>query len=82
VLRAERPPVFTAPFEGNLYLKTPLDRFFALDKGPIVFQVPDFEDRFWVYPFYDARTDEFSEIGQQYGTKPATTRGYVCCGLP
>src|SRR6266481_1888518 len=31
--------------------------FFALDKGPIVFQVPDFGDRFWVYPFYDARTD-------------------------
>jgi hypothetical protein len=44
--------------------------FFALDEGPIVFQVPDFRDRFWVYPFYDARTDEFSEIGQQYGTKP------------
>jgi len=44
--------------------------FFALDKGPIVFQVPDFGDRFWVYPLYDARTDEFSEIGKQYGTKP------------
>jgi hypothetical protein len=46
---------------------------FALDKGPIVFQVPDFGDRFWVCPFYDARTDEFSEIGQQYGTKPGFT---------
>ena len=44
--------------------------FFALDKGPIVFQVPEFGDRFWVYSLYDARTDEFSEIGQQYGTKP------------
>lgn len=44
--------------------------FFALDKGPIVFQVPDFGDRFWVYPLYDARTDEFSEIGKQYDTKP------------
>ena len=44
--------------------------FFALDKGPIVFQVPDFGDRFWVYAHYDARTDEFSEIGKQYGTKP------------
>jgi hypothetical protein len=44
--------------------------FFALDKEPIVFQVPDFGDRFWVYPLYDARTDEFSEIGKQYGTKP------------
>jgi hypothetical protein len=44
--------------------------FFALDDGPIVFQVPDFGDRFWVYPLYDGRTDEFAEIGKQYGTKP------------
>lgn len=44
--------------------------FFTLDKEPIVFQVPDFGDRFWVYALYDARTDEFSEIGRQYGTKP------------
>ncbi|MGB6798569.1 MAG: DUF1254 domain-containing protein [Xanthobacteraceae bacterium] len=44
--------------------------FFALDKEPVVFQVPDFGDRFWVYPLYDARIDEFSEIGKQYGTKP------------
>ncbi len=43
---------------------------FALDKEPVVFQVPDFGDRFWVYALYDARTDEFSEIGKQYGTKP------------
>jgi hypothetical protein len=42
----------------------------TLDKEPIVFQVPDFADRFWVYALYDARTDEFSEIGKQYGTKP------------
>jgi hypothetical protein len=44
--------------------------FFALDEGPIVFQVPDFGDRFWVYALYDARTDEFAEIGKPYGTKP------------
>ena len=44
--------------------------FFTLDKEPIVFQVPDFGDRFWVYALYDARTDEFAEIGKQYGTKP------------
>jgi hypothetical protein len=44
--------------------------WFNLDNGPIVFQVPDFGDRFWVYALYDARTDEFSEIGKQYGTKP------------
>jgi hypothetical protein len=43
---------------------------FALDKEPIVFQVPDFGDRFWVYGLYDGRTDEFSQIGKQYGTKP------------
>jgi hypothetical protein len=41
-----------------------------LDKEPIVFQVPDFVDRFWAYALYDARTDEFSEIGKAYGTKP------------
>lgn len=44
--------------------------YFALDKEPVVFQVPDFKDRFWVYALYDARTDEFSEIGKPYGTKP------------
>ena len=44
--------------------------FFALDKEPIVFQIPEFGDRFWVYALYDARTDEFSEIGKQHGTKP------------
>jgi hypothetical protein len=44
--------------------------FFDLDNGPIAFQVPDFGDRFWVYALYDARTDEFSSIGKQYGTKP------------
>jgi hypothetical protein len=41
-----------------------------LDETPIVFQVPDFGDRFWVYALWDTRTDEFAEIGQQYGTKP------------
>ena len=44
--------------------------FFALDKEPIVIQVPEFGDRFWVYPLYDGRTDEFSAIGRAYGTKP------------
>lgn len=41
-----------------------------LDNEPIVFQVPDFGNRFWVYALYDARTDQFSQIGQQNGTKP------------
>jgi hypothetical protein len=44
--------------------------FLPLDKEAFVFQVPDFGDRFWVGALYDARTDEFSQIGKQYGTKP------------
>jgi len=44
--------------------------FAALEKEPMVFQVPDFGQRFWVYPIYDNRTDEIGRIGQQYGTKP------------
>jgi hypothetical protein len=44
--------------------------FMTLDKEPIVFQVPDFGDRFWVYAHYDARSVELSEIGKQYGTEP------------
>jgi hypothetical protein len=42
----------------------------AVDKDPVVMQVPDFGDRFWVYAVYDARSDEFSKLGKQYGTKP------------
>jgi len=41
-----------------------------LDEEPIVFQVPDFGDCFWVYALYDARTDELSNICKQYSTKP------------
>ncbi|MFT3921866.1 MAG: DUF1214 domain-containing protein [Myxococcales bacterium] len=44
--------------------------FGAVDREPVVLQIPDFGDRFWVYSLYDARSDEFSALGQQYGTKP------------
>ncbi len=44
--------------------------FFSLDIEPVVMQVPDFGDRFWVYAMYDARTDQFAEMGKPYGTKP------------
>lgn len=44
--------------------------FFSLDKEPVVCQVPDFGDRFWVYALYDARTDQFGQLGKPYGTKP------------
>lgn len=44
--------------------------FFSLDQEPVVIQVPDFGDRFWVYALYDNRTDQFGHLGKPYGTKP------------
>jgi hypothetical protein len=44
--------------------------FDALDTNPIVFQVPDFGDRYWSFALYDARTNEFGSIGKQSGTAP------------
>jgi hypothetical protein len=44
--------------------------FFSLDEEPVILQVPDFGDRFWVYALYDARTDQFAEIGKPYKNKP------------
>src|SRR5262245_36664907 len=44
--------------------------FFSLDEEPVILQVPDFGSRFWVYAVYDARTDQFAEIGKPYGSKP------------
>jgi hypothetical protein len=42
----------------------------ALDQSPVVIQVPDFGDRFWVYQIVDLRTDSFAELGAMYGTRP------------
>lgn len=44
--------------------------YLSLEKEPVVIQVPDFGNRFWTLPVYDARTDQISELGLQYGTKP------------
>lgn len=44
--------------------------FFSLDEEPVVVQVPDFGSRFWVYALYDARTDQFGELGKPYASKP------------
>ena len=52
--------------------------FTALDKEPVVIQVPDFGDRFYVFALYDQRTDEIAQIGKQYGTKPGF---YLIVGL-
>jgi hypothetical protein len=44
--------------------------FFSLDEEPVVMQVPDFGERFWVYALYDARTNQFAEVGKPYKSKP------------
>jgi hypothetical protein len=42
----------------------------ALDQSPVVIQVPDFGDRFWVYQIVDTRTDSFVQLGEMYATTP------------
>jgi hypothetical protein len=42
----------------------------ALDISPVVVQVPDFGNRFWVYQMVDLRTDSFVQLGKMYGTTP------------
>ena len=42
----------------------------ALELSPVVIQVPDFGDRFWVYQIVDLRTDSFVQIGKMYNTTP------------
>lgn len=42
----------------------------ALDVSPVVVQVPDFGERFWVYQIVDLRTDSFVQLGKMYRTMP------------
>jgi hypothetical protein len=42
----------------------------ALDQSSVVLQVPDFDDRFWVYQVVDIRTDSCVQLGKMYGTTP------------
>ena len=42
----------------------------ALDVSPVVVQVPDFGNRFWVYQVVDLRTDSFVQLGKMYNTTP------------
>ena len=44
--------------------------YMDLGKEPVIVQVPEFGDRYWVIEAEDARADEFSNLGKQYGTKP------------
>ena len=42
----------------------------GLEQSPVVIQVPDFGDRFWVYQAVDLRSDSFVRLGKMYGTTP------------
>jgi hypothetical protein len=60
----------------------------ALDVSPVVIQVPDFGNRFWVYQVVDLRTDSFASLGKMYGTRPGfyllvgpTWRGEIPKGI-
>ncbi len=44
--------------------------FLALDESPVVVQIPDFGDRFWVYQVGNLRTDGVGRLGKMYDTKP------------
>lgn len=41
-----------------------------LKNTPVVIQVPDFGDRFWMYELADQRTDSYGKLGKMYNTKP------------
>ena len=43
---------------------------FDLGVSPVVLQVPEFGDRFWLYQLGDQRTDGFADLGSMYGTRP------------
>jgi hypothetical protein len=43
--------------------------YFSLDVIPVVLQVPQVDDRFWIYAIYDARTEQVGHIGKPYDTK-------------
>ena len=42
----------------------------GLEQSPVVIQVPEFGDRFWVYQAVDLRSDSFVQLGKMYGTTP------------
>jgi len=49
----------------------------SLDREPVIVQVPDFGDRFWVFQLGDQRTDGFGKLGKMYGSEP---RFYLAVG--
>jgi len=57
--------VVACPNQDVVYGFSVLD----LGKEPVVIQVPDFGDRFWVYQVVDQRTDSFADLGKMYASK-------------
>lgn len=43
---------------------------FDLAATPVVVQVPDLRERFWLYQLGDQRTDGFATLGSMHGTRP------------
>ncbi|MEI6239539.1 MAG: DUF1254 domain-containing protein [Planctomycetia bacterium] len=43
---------------------------FDLAASPVVLQIPDFGERFWLYQLGDQRTDGFADVGSMHGTRP------------
>ncbi len=41
-----------------------------LREAPVILQVPDFGEHFWLFQLGDQRTDGFAKVGKMYGTKP------------
>lgn len=41
-----------------------------LGKEPLVLQVPDFGERFWLFQLGNQRTDRFAKLGKMHGSKP------------
>jgi hypothetical protein len=58
--------IVACPNQDVVYGGGPL----GLDVTPVVIQVPDFGNRFWVYQAVDIRTDGFAKLGKMYGTTP------------
>ena len=58
--------VVACPNQDVVYGAGSLD----LRREPVVIQVPDFGDRFWVYQVADQRTDGFAKLGKMYNSKP------------
>ncbi len=44
--------------------------FQSLNDKPVVIQIPEIKDRFYVFAIYNQRTDQIGELGSQYNTEP------------